>query len=277
MSLRIAHLTDIHLTENPGQDLYGVDTGLSLSNAIGELGKLRPKPDAIIVTGDVAEVGSVRTYKRFKNLLSDVEVPVYTLPGNHDDYSNMQAELNSDVFHCVSSAVIQRWAFLFVNSQVEGHSHGFVDPAGFTELERNLEKYRQHPVLIALHHTPLKVCPSSGCQLWNSDEFTSLLNRYTNVKGVIAGHTHTDTVLSVGSHIQITTPSVFAHVKHAQTGESADHEDFWASHVLDGSLQGFRILDLSSNGFIKNQLHWYGDSTPESAQCFGARSGDVQI
>ena len=253
MTSRIEQLTDIHLTAKSGSELHGVDTALSLNKIVNEIKQLPKMPDVIIATGDLAQDGSKTTYRRFRELLGGLEIPVYVLPGNHDDISEMRLSLDVDGFHCANTMRMRNWGFVFANSQVEGHSHGYVN---LIELEKNISDLGDHPILVALHHTPSNVCPSFGCQLKNSSEFTILLQKYSNIKGVIAGHTHIASEVDAGGHIQFTTPSTFAHTTHAQLGESVDHDDFWDSHSLDGSLQGFRILDLSPEGIISSEVLW---------------------
>ena len=256
MTIRVAQITDMHLTANPGSKLYGVDTAQSLKNVIKEIRKLPKIPDVIIATGDIAEDGSKITYRHLQDLLAELKLPVCVLPGNHDDMSEMRSSFYVDGYHCTTAMRFHDWGFIFVNSQVEGQSHGYVSFSEFTELERNISALEGHPILIALHHTPSNICPSLGCQLKNSKEFTAFLNKYPNVKGVIAVHTHNTFKINAGGHVQFTTPSTFAHVTHAQLGETVDHNDFWASHRPDGSLQGFRVLDLFPEGVIQSEVHW---------------------
>ena len=261
MLIRVAQITDIHLTAKSGSELYGVDTALSLKSIITKIRQLAKRPDVIIATGDLAEDGSGATYERLRELLVGLEIPVYVLPGNHDDISQMRSSFNVDGIFCTSAVKIRNWGFIFINSQVKGHSHGCVSSSEFARIEENILNFDGHPILVALHHTPSNVCPSSGCQLKNSNEFTTLLNSHHNIKGVIAGHTHNASEINAGGHIQFTTPSTFAHASHAQLGESVDHDDFWSSHSLDGSLRGFRILDLYPEGIIRSEVHWLRKET----------------
>lgn len=253
MSLRVVQITDLHLTANPESKLYGVDTTKSLEKVIGAIKGLPKQPDVIVATGDIAEDGSEASYRRLQDLFAGMTIPTYVLPGNHDNATEMRRCFGCAPFYYTSSARIQDWGFVFLDSQVESQSHGRVD---LVELESQLRELDGCPVLIALHHTPTCVCPSNGCKLTNATEFTALLKNYANVIGVIAGHTHTVSEVDAGGHVQFTTPSTFAQAIHAQLGEPVDHDDFWASHRLDGTKQGFRILDLSSQGEIKSQVRW---------------------
>lgn len=251
MTIRVVQITDIHLTAEPGSLLYGVDTAESLKNIIDAIAQLTLKPDMVIATGDLAEDGAMSTYERLQDLLAQLCIPVYVLPGNHDDVEKMRACLNRGNLSFTKSANVSDWGFVFVNSQVLGQSHGYLSAKEISELENNISKVGDCPILVAIHHTPSDVCPASECRLTNAEEFTALLNRHKNIKGVIAGHTHTANEFDTGSHIQFTTPSTFAYASHP-----VDLADLPSSHKLDGSLQGFRILDLFPEGSIKSEVRW---------------------
>ena len=259
--MRVVQLTDIHLTPERGSRLYGIDPAQTLEQIIGEVVQLDLKPELIIATGDLADDGSELSYARLREILGRLDIPVYTLPGNHDDMSVMRESLNSGHFHCVKQVEFDSWGFVFIESQVAGFSHGCVAAEELAVLDRSLAEMRDKPVLVAMHHTPTAVCPSSGCQLSNVDEFLGVLDRHANAAGVIAGHTHNAMEKQVGGHVQFTTPSTFAYAVHAQRGEPVDHEDFWDAHKLDGTRRGFRTLDLQENGSIKTQVHWVTGNT----------------
>lgn len=257
--LRVAHITDIHLTAEPGSELYGVNSAGTVEAVLRHMKALPQIPDVIIATGDLADDGAPSTYTRLRKLLAAVGVPTYVLPGNHDHVGAMRASLTNDVIRFEHSTTLGGWVFMFVNSKVEGKDYGYVAPAELRALERGIADADGRPVVVALHHTPTPRCPSSDCQLTNADELISLLCRYPNVKCTVAGHTHTAVEERHQGLCQYTTPSTFAQVTHAQTGESVDHDDFWAAHKLDGSRHGYRVLDLQPDGRIRTKVHWVQD------------------
>jgi Icc protein len=46
---------------------------------------MRPQPDAVLVSGDLAENASDAEYELVRDLLAPLKAPLYVLPGNHDD------------------------------------------------------------------------------------------------------------------------------------------------------------------------------------------------
>jgi Icc protein len=258
-TLRVAQITDIHLLPEPGAKLYGVDTAIALQRVINAIGELSPQPELIIATGDLAEDSSVETYNRLRNILSGTNIPVYVLPGNHDDSGAMHDVLVDRNISFVDMISRDNWEFIFVNSQAVGESYGFISPEEMALLKANLEAAGDASVVVALHHTPMPICPRANCQLKNVIELNNLLDGFRNVKAVIAGHTHIEAEEMNGGHIRYTTPSTFAQVDHGQESDS-DASDFWSSHTMDGSAHGFRVLDLMPDGQISSRVHWVYDA-----------------
>jgi len=258
-ALRVAQITDIHLLAEPNAKLHGVDTAIALQKVIDAIGELSPLPDLMIATGDLAEDGSKATYNRLRQLLASVNVPVYVLAGNHDDISEMHVSFVDGNIKFVNTARMGKWNFMFVNSQVVGESYGFISADELSLLRGNLELAGDAPVVVALHHTPMQICPQASCQLQNVSEFNQLMHSFPGIKAVIAGHTHVDAEKINASHIQYTTPSTFAQYNHDFAADS-DTGGFWASHTMDGSSHGFRVLDLQPDGRIVSQVHWLYDS-----------------
>jgi Icc protein len=257
-SLRVVQITDIHLLAGPGAKHYGIDTAVTLQKVIDAIIGLTPTPDLMIATGDLAEDGLEATYNRLGKLLAAVNMPVYVLAGNHDDIDKMHDSLVGGNISFVDMARVGNWVFVFVNSQVVGKSYGLISPDEMSLLKRNLELVRDAPVVVALHHTPMEICPRANCQLQNVTEFNQLLGSFPGIKAVIAGHTHVNAEKNNASHVQYTTPSTFAQIDHGLAGDS-DSGDFWALHRMDGSSHGFRVLDLMAGGQVSSQVHWVYD------------------
>ena len=53
---------------------------------------LDPRPDAVIVTGDIADGAFAEQYERAAELLAVLPMPVFTLPGNHDDADALDSQ-----------------------------------------------------------------------------------------------------------------------------------------------------------------------------------------
>lgn len=254
--MRIIQFTDTHLGSERGELLHGVDTQLSLRKSFEKALSLNIKPDAIFVTGDISEIGSSDSYLLFKQIFAESHLPVFVLPGNHDDTSSMSKVFFGSNVTQEAHAIRGDWLFIFVNSQVLKKSHGFIEPEELVRIENLLTSHADKWVMLSLHHPPRTECPTSGCQLKNADELLAVLSRFKNVKVILSGHLHTELDLGHQSLRMLTAPSTFALCRHPRKGDDVDVENFWASHTLLPSRQGFRSIDLLKNGEFKTEVHW---------------------
>ncbi len=77
--LKIIQVTDVHIGETG--DNGNVRDFRAIIKAIN---RENPKPDFIIITGDLTDEGKLNEYKYFKACLYECNIPVFLSPGNHD-------------------------------------------------------------------------------------------------------------------------------------------------------------------------------------------------
>jgi 3',5'-cyclic-AMP phosphodiesterase len=254
--LRLIQFTDTHLIAEQGATLHGVDTYLSLKLCLNKALGL-PKPiDAIVVTGDIAEDGSEKSYSNFKEIFENLKVPVYVMPGNHDDITKMQKVFQGTNIAVKSHALLGNWLLILCNSQVLGQSHGLVSENELASMCSLISQHSEKWVSIALHHPIQFPCPSPGCKIQNEEVLAEILMNFKNVRFVISGHVHSE-FKKQHSHIcYLATPSTFALCHHSNARQDVDINDFWKSHALDQSKKGFRVLDLNTDGKFDSEVHW---------------------
>src|SRR6202042_1146759 len=82
--VRIAQISDLHI-KPPGSLAYGrVDTAKALERCVLALNEFRPRPDLVVISGDLADTPAVEEYQYLKRLLDRLELPFVGTPGNHD-------------------------------------------------------------------------------------------------------------------------------------------------------------------------------------------------
>src|SRR5438309_2233160 len=87
----IVQMTDLHVvaTSTP---LFGrVDTRGHFLRAIDHLRALMPKPDVLVMTGDLADSGSPEEYEIVYDALERLSIPAFIVPGNHDNREGMRS------------------------------------------------------------------------------------------------------------------------------------------------------------------------------------------
>ena len=90
----IAQITDLHIRPNGLACRRVSETNMLADRAVRTLNALDPPPDAVVVTGDLADEADEREYANVRALLSRLRYPVYVMPGNHDLTTRMRAGLS---------------------------------------------------------------------------------------------------------------------------------------------------------------------------------------
>src|SRR6185503_16948278 len=79
----VAQITDLHLGFDPGNP--DELNRQRLDRTLRRLATMEPRPDLLLVTGDIADNGDdEESYQRFKEAIKDLPFPVYPAMGNHD-------------------------------------------------------------------------------------------------------------------------------------------------------------------------------------------------
>ena len=249
---RLLHLTDPHLLGDESLEIYDVNTALSLRRVLLEAGAEPARPDAVLVTGDVADDRSARAYDHFRNQLRGQGAPVLCLPGNHDTPSLMSAMLNSDGFRYCGRSTFGAWTVLMVDSHLPAEPSGLVAAAELERLEADLLACAGSHVLVCLHHPPLPVGSAwlDAVGLRNGAEFLAVIDRHPQVRAVLAGHVHQASDTERGPVRYLTTPSTCA--QFTPRTENC---------VMDLRPPGYRWLSLLPDGSIETEVRWLRDWT----------------
>jgi Icc protein len=77
----LVQLSDFHI----GAEWLDADPVARLAAVVDSVRALRPQPDTMLVTGDIAHNATDAEYEQVLELLAPLRVPLYVLPGNHDE------------------------------------------------------------------------------------------------------------------------------------------------------------------------------------------------
>ncbi|MEM1171929.1 MAG: 3',5'-cyclic-AMP phosphodiesterase [Cyanobacteria bacterium P01_H01_bin.35] len=236
----VAQITDTHLFAEPTQGkMYGVSTETSFLKVIEKLGQLQPQPDALLVTGDISQDETPESYQRLASLLSTLNIPIYWIAGNHDCLPIMEQELNYPPISAKKSFKIGGWYCLLINTNVPGCVYGKISSDRLEWLEYELKMIGNKPVLIALHHPPVKINSEwmDKIILHEPEQLLNIINRYPQVKIVLSGHVHQEFDIEIDGVRYLTTPSTCIQF----VPENSEL-------VLDKKSPGLRLLTLYPDG-----------------------------
>ena len=215
----LAQITDLHI-RTPGLLAYGrVDTATCLVRCVERLNALVPRPDAVLVTGDLVDFGTVEEYRHLATLLEPLTIPVYLMVGNHDDRAALREVFTAPYLHddrTVGEFV--QYAFdlgdmriIALDSQVPHDSPGTLCDARLAWLEAQLDQARGRPVIVALHHPPFATgighMDDMALDPVAASKLEALISRHPNVGRVLCGHVHRPVHTRFGGTIASIAPS----------------------------------------------------------------------
>jgi 3',5'-cyclic AMP phosphodiesterase CpdA len=199
--VHIAQISDLHI-KPPGSLAYGrVDTAAALERCVAALNAFRPKPDFVVISGDLADTPTAEEYRYLERLLAPLELPFAGIPGNHDSRELMRAAFPSAAYAFPSGPLDQRVEIagidlLLLDSSVPGKPHGVLAASSLQWLEATLATSPDRPALVFLHHPPFRtgIWHMDRQNLLNGDEFAAIVSRYPRVQRIATGHVHRATL-----------------------------------------------------------------------------------
>ena len=194
----IVQISDMHL--RPENDLVhgAVDTEISLAAAVAAIGRLRPAPDVILASGDLADLGRPADYQLLRRLLAPLPAPVYLIPGNRDRRSALRDEFAGD--GCFPGAgpflhyVVDRFPVRLIglDTVLEEEKTGAMCGERLDWLEGRLAEAPDRPTVIFMHHPPFATgVPFMDRQVFvGAAAMEALVRRHPHVVLVTSGHMH---------------------------------------------------------------------------------------
>lgn len=216
MTTLLLQLSDLHIRE-PGRLAYGrINTAPYLTQAVQTIQRLPQSPTALVLTGDLTDFGRAEEYEHLRRLLEPLgDLPIYLLPGNHDERQQLRASfpdhpyLGTDGF-VQYSVPVGDLTVIALDTVVPGASEGSLCAQRLDWLARELETHRARPVVIAMHHPPFRTLIGHMDDIGLLDgapELEALVQRYPNVQRIVCGHLHRSIQVGFGGTVAMTAPS----------------------------------------------------------------------
>ena len=173
-------------------------------------------PDAIVISGDLADCGLASEYAVLSDMLRRLATaPVYLIPGNHDRRDVMRAALRDFPGITDQQQFIQYVVetlplrLVMLDTIVPGAHHGELCSARLQWLEATLAARPERPTVVVMHHPPFKTgmrrMDASG--LRNADAFCATISRHRQVQRILCGHQHRSVAGSVAHALATVAPS----------------------------------------------------------------------
>jgi 3',5'-cyclic-AMP phosphodiesterase len=194
MTLVIAHVSDTHFGGPP-------DARVRAERVLAHLLAMDPRPDVLVVTGDVADHGRPEEYAEARAVLDAWTGPKTIGPGNHDVREAFalgmhDAELAPDgPLVEVTDAGVAR--FVMLDSLVPARDgrridHGELSAASLEALD-DLLAADGRPTFVCLHHPPVELGLGlmAPILLHDPGPLGEVVARHPHVVALLVGHAHT--------------------------------------------------------------------------------------
>jgi len=243
-SLKVLQITDTHLYSDTEGTLLGLNTQSALDEVL-EMTREYGKVDLILSTGDLVHDSSEIGYKRFKSIFESLGIPVYCLPGNHDNPDMMKKCLVNSNVQYISSVVHNDWVFTFLDTKLPNSEVGHLADKELKLLESTLAAHPNKQAFVCLHHNPVPIDSAwmDTMQVDNSEAFFNIIDKHDNVKGILWGHIHQIYEKERKGVKLMATPSTCIQF-------TPEKDDFG----LDDVPPGCRWLALLPNGEIRTHV-----------------------
>lgn len=195
--LIIAQISDLHVTTPGRACMDRVDTAGLLRACVTRLVELDPAPQLVIASGDLVDLATPEEYAHLRALLAPLAMPIYVIPGNHDDREHLRAAFGDETglprsgfLHYVVDAGPLRLVFL--DTLVPGQDGGALCHARLRWLADRLAEAPDRPTVLVMHHPPFLagVAKLDDMGLAGSAELACLLARFPQVERILCGHLH---------------------------------------------------------------------------------------
>ena len=179
--------------------------------------------DIVLHTGDSVQNGVAEEYAFLRDILSDLEAPLYIVPGNRDRAAALRETLDhlgylpgeGEFLHYAVEDYPLR--LIGMDTTCAGERKGFFCAERRGWLEETLSAEPEKPTLLFFHHPPFDV-PSEGYidgyrNPAERETLTAVVSRHPQVVQILCGHVHSQNRRDWGGTVVTTMPSVAVDVR----------------------------------------------------------------
>lgn len=214
----IAQISDFHVVPPETEKGKLMGTKKHLERAVEHLLAMKPRPDAVLASGDLVDDGSREEYELLIELLAPLkaEIPVYVAPGNHDDCELMRDLMRAEGYDYLPaegplqySVDLGELRLISLDTVVPGEPGGALDAERLAWLDKTLAE-DSRPTVIMQHHPPFAtgMVRMDSMGLVDIDKEAAVVAKHEHVLAVLSGHLHRGITSGFAGTVAMTAPSI---------------------------------------------------------------------
>ncbi len=216
----IVQLSDTHITPERTRGDDSPSPQQALKRAVSHVLGMSARPDVVLVTGDLTDHGTAEEYAVFRDVIAPLPMPVYVIPGNHDDRARMlQLWPSQGMQHMEHFMQFTVDAFpvrlIALDTVLPGSDRGEICAERLAWLDARLAEQPDRPTLVFMHHPPFKTGMHvlDGLDLDGADALGAVIARHRQVERLIAGHIHCEMQTRFHGTLAMTASSTGLQIK----------------------------------------------------------------
>lgn len=175
-----------------------VDTRHWLAQSITRLNGLSPRPDLVVLSGDLVDEPSRDAYETLAGLLAQLTLPFVVIPGNHDERALLTHHFPDHVYlprdgaKAHFSIEIDALRLIAFDAVVPGKEWASITPEDLEWLGGELAAATDQPTMLVMHHPPI----ATGLAFMDALQpplhpgFAALVAAHPQLRLIACGHVH---------------------------------------------------------------------------------------
>jgi 3',5'-cyclic-AMP phosphodiesterase len=218
-----------------------------LAAAVESVRAIRPQPDAVLVSGDLADHATDDEYDQLRELVASLGSPFYVLPGNHDErralhrHFGVPGGAGEPVQYSVDLGPLR---LVVLDTTRPGEITGALDAEQLEWLDTELGAAPEAVTLLAMHHPPLltgiPAWDELGLAVADQRALGEVVGRHVQVRRLVGGHVHRTMTAELAGRSVLTAPSTYVQgqldFRTEEVELSAEPRGFVVHAVVDGEL-----------------------------------------
>jgi len=213
----LVHISDTHLLGGARRLYDRVDAEQHLRELMALLEATGRRPDALVFTGDLADLGEPEAYRRIRAIVEPVAdrlgAAIVWAMGNHDDRSAFRAGLLGESGDDPVDRVVdlEGLRIITLDTSVPGAHHGELSEDQLDWLATQLATPAVDGTILALHHPPIPSVLDLAMSVELRDQAAlAQVIAGSDVRSILGGHLHySSTATFAGIPVSVASASCY--------------------------------------------------------------------